>query len=312
MFTLANFYSFQPLSEPELPVVEKRLRSRAEKENITGLVILSTEGINTTLAGEKNSLEDYVQWLFSDLSVPDQTALRYSHCDKPPFKRFSVKIRPEIVTFHRSDIVPSAKKKNHLSPQEWDEMLQSPNTKVIDTRNLYETKIGKFKGAIDLEIDEFTELPEKLKERTDLNPKDNYLIYCTGGIRCEKAIYALEEMGLTNTYQLDGGILNYLKSENRGHFEGECFVFDSRVSVDQNLEPSKKYSLCPHCGDVADTSLNCKKCDTPTLVCQTCLEKPYSADEVPGFRETCSKNCAYHYQRAPHQKGPQQSRHYHG
>jgi len=280
-YSLANFYFFKNIDQQKLDNFRCDMEKKAHQLNSLGLVILAKEGINTTLAGEKDNLQALITWTFKQLDIPDSVNVRWSQCDSPPFKKFNIKVRSEIVTFDREGLFPLPQRKNHLSPQQWDEMMKAPNTKVIDTRNSYETKIGKFKGALDLNIDEFTELPEKLQQQKDLNPDTNYLIYCTGGIRCEKAIYALEEMGLKNTYQLDGGILNYLESENSGNFEGECFVFDSRVSVDNNLQASKKYSLCPHCGDVADTPVDCRKCDTPTLVCGTCLSKEYGPAKAP-------------------------------
>jgi UPF0176 protein len=124
------------------------------------------------------------------------------------------------------------------------------------------------------------------------------MIYCTGGIRCEKAIVEMHNQGFESVYQLDGGILNYLAKMPNRSFEGECFVFDQRTAVDQDLKPSTRFAMCPHCGQPAADKLNCLRCDAETSVCTKCQEDVHL--------RTCSKNCAYHHRRAPHEKGARQ------
>ena len=208
-------------------------------------------------------------------------------------------MRPEIVTLDAPGMVPDSTQHRHLSPEKWNEVLKNEKDFVLlDTRNWYEVRIGTFKNAVDPKIEQFTELPEFVTEQA--YPKDQkMLIFCTGGIRCEKAILDLEKRGYENVYQLEGGILNYLEKFPNDQFEGECFVFDGRVAVDQDLAPSQIYKLCPHCGQPSEVTITCARCDTEAMICRHCQEKALVG-------QVCSKNCAHHYARRPGQKGARQ------
>lgn len=303
-----TFYSFKPLSADHLESIRSDLKAKAQDHNIKGLIILGVEGLNTTLSSENNeNLSLFVDYIKKSLELPDFD-IKKSLSDKHPFRLFSVKIREEIVTIGDTKIVPKLKHKNHLSPEDWNKMLEHPEAVIIDTRNDYEYEVGTFKGALNLYMKEFSEFPDKVRELNTDKDKP-HLIFCTGGIRCEKAIYEMENQGYKNVYQLDGGILNYLEQRPEDKFEGECFVFDSRVAVDQHLNPSQKYSLCPHCGDVSEFEINCRRCDSPSKLCKTCKAKVDSS-EREDF-ETCSKNCQYHFKLHPERKGRRQQMFYH-
>ena len=277
---------------------------KAQFYEVLGLVILGTEGLNTTLASQDSQkLDHFVAELKSFFN--SKFDVKKSESDKAPFRRFVVKIRQEIVTLDRPEFIPDGKRR-HLSPQQWHQMLESEETVVIDTRNDYEYEIGTFEKAIDLNIKEFTEFPEKIKN-IDSDKEKPHLIFCTGGIRCEKAIFEMEKQGFKNVYQLDGGILNYMEKFPQGKFEGECFVFDSRVALNNDLKPSTHYSLCPQCGEVGMLEITCLKCDEPSKLCKTCFGLK---DKKPEW-ETCSKNCRYHYKRDPNKKATQQQQFYH-
>jgi UPF0176 protein len=180
-----------------------------------------------------------------------------SHAEKPIYRRWSVKLKPEIVLLKQKGIHPQGKHR-HLSPVEWDAMLKQDDVVVLDARNDYEVALGKFSGAIDPKIKKFHQFPAFLK-KADLPKEKTVLMYCTGGIRCEKALLAMEAEGFSNVYQLEGGILAYLEKFPHQAFEGECFVFDKRVAVDQNLRPSTVYRLCSGCGDPAREKV-CEQC----------------------------------------------------
>ena len=301
MIKVQTFYSFTDLPENQLEDFKSAMSSWAEDLKIRGLVILGVEGINTTMSGAEENLKAFTGRLQELLHLPN-LVIKYSSSEKQIFKRFNVKIRDEIVTLKKPEFVPDHPQNNHLSPEKWQEAMKAENTVVLDTRNTYETDIGKFKDAHDLRIDEFQEFPERIKT---LDKDKTYLIYCTGGIRCEKAIMEMNAQGFENVYQLDGGILNYLEQFPNEDFEGECFVFDSRVAVDQNLQPSQTHSLCPHCGETTHQEIECLKCGSLAKVCPTCLAK--EQEEL----QTCSKNCAHHYKLNPQKKSPQQKRFYH-
>ncbi|MEM7647379.1 MAG: rhodanese-like domain-containing protein, partial [Pseudomonadota bacterium] len=280
------------------------LTLKAKSLDVLGLIILGTEGLNTTLASQNvEKLDQFVKEVSQFIEF-DEFSIKKSESERAPFRKFVVKLRPEIVSLGKPEFVPSGTHQ-HLSPEQWHEMLEK-DVVVVDTRNDYEIEIGTFKNAVDLEMKEFSEFPDKIAQ-LDSDKEKPHLIFCTGGIRCEKAIFEMEQQGYKQVYQLDGGILNYMEAFPEGHFEGECFVFDSRVSVDQNLKPSSQYSLCPQCGEVGSVPISCRKCGEVSKLCKSCLE---ISKEKPEY-ETCSKNCRHHYKLRPDVKGPQQKAFYH-
>ena len=184
-------------------------------------------------------------------------------------------------------LYPKLKERNsHLKPKEWEDKMKK-DVQVLDLRNEYEVELGQFQGAAQLHLESFQDFPEKL-DHLKIDKNKETLIYCTGGIRCEKAIEIMREKEFKKVYQLKGGILNYLKEYPEGYFENECFVFDHRVALDKNLKASKKYSLCPHCGQPGDVWISCRHCKKKSVICKSCKER-FS------HYETCSKNCAYHF-----------------
>lgn len=297
MFAITTFYKFVHLNN--LEQVQKDLETKAEELGIKGLIILGAEGLNSTVTSKSvENLELFKQWIRELLKTPD-LMFKDSTAPTAPFRRFKVKIRDEIVTLGTPDLFPDQTKNHHLSPTEWNKVLKEEDDFVmIDTRNWYETKIGTFKNALDPKIDQFTEFPEYV-EKAEIPKDKKMLIFCTGGIRCEKGILEMQRRGYNNVYQLEGGILNYLKEYPNDQYEGECFVFDHRVAVDQNLQPSEIYKLCPHCGQPAATPVDCKRCDTHAMICETCAH-------IEFLKETCTKNCAYQYKMHPGVKAKRQ------
>ncbi len=271
----------------------------ADETQTRGLVVLASEGFNSTISNK--SLDQLNIYKKSILKYFNLESLNFkdSESDHTPFRRFVVKLRPEIVTSGRAELRPTSDKNHHLSPEEWNKLIDSENPVIIDTRNWYEYKIGTFKGALNPNTEKFTEFPQYM-ERQNIKKDQKVLIFCTGGIRCEKGILELQAKGYSQVYQLDGGILNYLKEKPNDKFEGECFVFDHRVAVDQTLKPSKQYKLCPHCGQPGKTPIDCKRCDTSMLICEDCVKLNWKKD-------TCSKNCAHHYQLNPGRKAARQT-----
>lgn len=294
---VTTFYYFLVLND--VPSIQKDLENKAAELNIKGLIILGTEGFNSTCAA--SSLDSFVAWkkfICEYFKLPN-LFFKDSESEKAPFRRFKVKIREEIVTTGIPEVMPPQGKNYHLSPKEWNRVLREENDFVmIDTRNWYEYKIGTFKGALNPDIEKFTEFPKYIEEQGITKDK-KMLIFCTGGIRCEKGILALQQQGYNNVYQLEGGIINYIKEYPNDQFEGECFVFDHRVALDQDLKPSEKYGLCPHCGQPSEIEIICKRCDSKELICIDCAELEFKKD-------TCSKNCAYQFQLHPNKKGPKQ------
>jgi UPF0176 protein len=284
-YYVTNFYHF--IRVPDLAELKSLLLAKAAALKLSGLAIIAPEGINATLsATDPGAIQAIQLWLKEYLKLPN-LLFKDSRSDIPPFHQFKVKERPEIVTLGTPEHFPELNDPSRLSPEQWDEWLKSGRKfHLIDTRNSYEFKVGAFKGAINPNIRHFSEFPEVFVQ--DLNfPKDDpVLIYCTGGIRCEKATLELRRRGFEQVYQLDGGILKYLEKFPSGEFSGDCFVFDERVAVGPDLKPSKRYVLCPLCGDPADQLIYCPQCFTEAVLCTECLTHP-----------ACSKNCAYHLRR---------------
>lgn len=261
------------------------LESRAREGGLKGLVILAPEGLNATVCAEtEQELGSFKKWLAG--RFPGSWEFKDSRSDRRPFRKFVVKVRPEIVSLGSPDLVPGGDSHRHLSPREWDEFIDlNPEAVIVDTRNWYETRIGKFKGAISPETDQFSQFPEFM-EKNGVSKDSKILIYCTGGIRCEKGILELERRGFSEVYQLKGGILAYLAEIPEGKFEGECFVFDDRVAVDRRLRPTEKYRFCVHCSQPATQRIPCGNCARSNHVCETCQERE--------ILRSCSKNCAHH------------------
>ncbi len=275
--SITAFYHFVDIDEAALPALHTELMAYGQEHNLQGLVLIAAEGVNGTIAGSEEEIAAWKKYLnakFGDITYKDSKAFGVL------FRKWSVKIKREIVGLGKPEVKPSGKHK-HLTPAEWDAMMKNEDVIVLDARNSYEYQIGKFEGALDCGTTCFSEFPEFV-EKAELPKDKKIMMYCTGGIRCEKALIEMESQGYNDVYQLDGGILAYLEQFPEGKFEGECFVFDYRVSVDGHLQPSKIYGTCPHCGNPGDVTINCY-CGTNKRVCEGCLKKEGC--------NTCSKRC---------------------
>lgn len=294
LYFVSTFYFFKSLEN--LSEIESEILEHGETHQILGLFILGTEGLNSTLsARSKPALDNFKEWLRLRFGQKD-LLFKDSVSSVAPFPKLKVKVRPEIVTLGVGDLPRPPARHRHLSPAEWDKVLEEEkDVAILDTRNSYEYRIGSFKNAIDPKIEQFSDFPDFVDQQAfDKNKK--ILIFCTGGIRCEKGILELERRGYTNVYQLEGGILNYLTERPLRNFVGECFVFDNRVALTQELTPTTTYKLCPHCGQPAEVKIECVRCDQPGWICPAC-----HSQDVSG--KTCSKNCAHHAAREPGKKG---------
>ncbi len=283
MMNICAFYIFKPLTAQEVAQLKLELEQMADNQAIRGLVLLGREGINFTISGPANGIAAFKSWLTHRMHLIEPQ-FKDSQAPKHPFHVFKVKVKKEIVSLGQPGLVPGSTKNGHISPEEWHRKLRGGEAVLLDTRNDYEIEIGKFKGAVDLDIKEFQDFPAKL-DKSGISKDREVLIYCTGGIRCEKAILEMKRQGYERVQQLEGGILNYLKEFPREEFRGECFVFDYRVALDQNLAPTETYKLCAHCGQPSANQVNCKLCQKDGVVCGHCIERGIN---------TCSKNCANH------------------
>lgn len=219
-----------------LEALREEIKSQALSEEIKGSVLLSREGINLFLAGEENRVKAFLVWLrmkpeFEKLEVKESLSTHV------PFSRMIVKLKKEIITMGRPDLTPSRFTGKRLPPRELKTWLDEKRDFVLlDTRNDYEIAMGTFKGAVDYDIETFKEFPEALAEHKEELKNKPVVMFCTGGIRCEKATALAMEYGLNDVYQLEGGILKYFEEVGSDHYRGDCFVFDGRESVDPKLE----------------------------------------------------------------------------
>lgn len=242
---VATFYKFIQLDDVE--ALRDRALNFCENQQLKGTILLAQEGINATISGEQENLDQFFQFLKQDERFADIDP-KLSDTEKTPFHRMKVKIKPEIITMGVNEIEPAIKTGKHVDPETWNDIISDPEVLVIDTRNEYEYQVGSFENAVSPQTDHFREFPEFVEENLDPNQHKKIAMFCTGGIRCEKASAYLLEKGFEEVYQLNGGILNYLEtvSPEESLWEGECFVFDSRVAVNENLETGN-HELCYGC-----------------------------------------------------------------
>lgn len=234
-------YHFTPLSD--LNALREILMAECQKNELKGTILLSPEGINVSLAGEIPKMHAFKQHLHT-MNAFAQLSFRESYSSAKPFKRLKIKLKKEIITFRQNDIAPEKDRAPSIQPHEFKQWLdEKKDITVLDTRNDYEIEFGTFHHALNLKVDDFCELAEKI----DLIPRDKPIVmFCTGGVRCEKAGLFLQKQGYQDVYQLEGGILNYFAAVGGEHYEGECFVFDERVALDSSLQ-SRGTRQCQHC-----------------------------------------------------------------
>lgn len=251
-YSVAALYRFAHFSDPA--ALQPGLLSLCQSEGVKGTLLLADEGVNGTIAGSADAIAKIVRHIrnFPDCS---DLEVKYSHAEKMPFYRMKVRLKKEIVTMGVAGIDPTREVGTYLKPEEWNQLISDPDTVIIDTRNDYEVAIGSFEGAIDPRTKSFRDFPkwfrdnrEKLVEGKD---KPKFAMFCTGGIRCEKSTAFLKAEGIDEVYHLEGGILKYLENVpvSKSKWQGECFVFDDRVSVGHGL--------------TLGTQISCRACRRP-------------------------------------------------
>ncbi|MFT4343448.1 MAG: rhodanese-related sulfurtransferase [Candidatus Woesearchaeota archaeon] len=228
------FYYFTPIKDVQ--EMRERLYEQCVSLGLKGTILLAKEGINGCLSGTVQSTESFMKFVKSDVHFP-HIVFKRTYADSHTFKRLVVRVKNEIIRLDRPDLGASSAAP-YVTPHELKELLDNDEVIMVDMRNDYEARIGKFKNAVVTSMETFRELPAKISELHDLkNVKDKKIVtYCTGGIRCEKATALLREHGFDNVYQLEGGIIEYCKACGNAHWEGKCFVFDSRLAIDIDPE----------------------------------------------------------------------------
>jgi len=282
MYIVCALYHFTRFPDPA--ALKPALLELALAQGVTGSLLLAQEGINGTIAGSRQGIDAVLAHIRTLPGCSDLDS-KESMASEPPFPRMKVKLKREIVTVGQPDVDPLARVGHYVEPQDWNDLIRSPDVAVIDTRNDYEVAIGTFEGAVDPQTESFRDFPAWWEENKHRFHNKRIAMFCTGGIRCEKSTNFLLGQGVEDVYHLKGGILKYLEEVPKAEssWEGECFVFDSRVSVGHGLKEG------PH--------LLCHACRQPILPedqqrpdyehgvsCYHCVDKTSEADKAR-FRE---------------------------
>jgi UPF0176 protein len=245
-FLIAALYHFTTL--PDFRQLRDVYRQECTKHDVKGTLLLAEEGINGTLAGPEDGLREFLAFVRQD---PRFHGLKHkeSWADKEPFVRLKVRLKKEIVTIGIPEVDPTQRVGTYVKPMDWNALISQPDVVLIDARNTYETEMGTFQGAVDPRTESFGEFPEWVQKRKELQPETRVAMFCTGGIRCEKASSYMLQEGFKEVYHLEGGILKYLEEipPEESMWNGECYVFDRRVSVNHGLEPGR-FEMCRACG----------------------------------------------------------------
>ena len=273
-FVIAALYKFVDL--PDFREIQPRLQALCDEHDIHGTILLAEEGINGTVCGPRHGMLAFLDWIERDRRL-EGLSLKFSAAPEQAFLRMKVRLKREIVTMGRPEIRPAQATGTYVEPAEWNTLIDDPDVMVIDTRNRYETAIGSFAGAIDPQTDSFREFPawaEHLAAGDGARPK-KLAMFCTGGIRCEKASALMQDFGFEEVYHLKGGILRYLEEIPRedSRWQGECFVFDNRVAVDHDLKPGQ-HAMCHACrmplapedleDETYEAGVSCRHCHSVT------------------------------------------------
>ena len=239
MYKFVALSHFATLRQPLLDVMNDN--------EVFGTLLLAGEGINGTVSSTREGIDNLLKWLNQQPGLENIDS-KESYDDKIPFYRTKVKLKKEIVTMGVEGIDPKRSVGTYVKPEDWNDLISDPDVVLVDTRNDYEVQVGTFKNAIDPKTTSFREFPEWSKNNLDAKKNKKVAMFCTGGIRCEKSTAFLKEQGFNEVYHLHGGILKYLEKvpENDSLWQGECFVFDNRVTVDHSLN-SGSYDQCHAC-----------------------------------------------------------------
>ena len=237
-------YKFTPI-EDELHLKETILR-RSINLNLKGTVLISSKGLNFSVSGTKNNIDKFIVFIHSDSRFAD-VDVKITYNEYQPFRKMLVRIKKEIISMGVEEINPYQFTGQKISPKELNDKLDNNEEIVLlDTRNEYEVRLGTFKNALDLDLDSFRDFPEEIEKlREDLNGRE-IVMFCTGGIRCEKASALMLKNGFENIKQIEGGVINYFKETGGKHWNGDCFVFDDRVALNKDLVETD-YVLCFRC-----------------------------------------------------------------
>lgn len=262
-YTVSAFYKFTRVEDCE--ALRARLVALGEREGLCGTILLAPEGINATIAGPDAGVWALLAHLRADPRFAGLVS-KESFADTQPFLRWKVKVKPEILTFGAPEADPNVRAGTYVKPRDWNALIARDDVLLIDTRNDYEVSIGTFRGAVDPQTQAFTDFKSYVARNLDPETHRSIAMFCTGGIRCEKASAYLRALGFPEVYHLEGGILKYLEEvpADQSLWDGACFVFDERVAVGHGVETSG-HRRC-RCGwPLAPDAGSCRSCGAPAI-----------------------------------------------
>ena len=279
MFTIFGFYKFKKINY--LKKNQKLLNNLLIEKNIRGTIIISKEGLNGTISGKYKDIKNTISKLKLFLDINKFDNLNNSKSKFQPFYKAKVKIKSEVVPMNLNIKERIKKKESHIEPTKWNKLISDKKTFLIDARKPFEYKVGTFKKSVNPDIDNFRDFPNYLKK---LKKNQPIAMFCTGGIRCEKASVYLEKKGFKNIYQLKGGILNYLNKikQKDSLWKGECFVFDNRVSLKHGLQQGS-FTICSGCRKPISINDKKSKMYEEGVSCPNCYNK-LSKNQKSRFR----------------------------
>lgn len=288
-YKILLYYCYTEIKDPEQYREEHHLFCL--NLGLRGRIIIAPEGINGTVSGTLEATQSYMDWMKADprfASAEFKVEAHHEHA----FQKLHVRVKSEIVHSSLQHINPNERTGIHLEPNEFKAMKDRDDVVILDVRSDYEHELGHFKNAVTLDIENFRDFPEKIKELEQYKGK-KILTYCTGGIKCEKASAYLLEQGFEDVYQLHGGIIKYGMEAGGEDFEGKCYVFDGRVAVDVNSVNPKVISSCYVCGTTSDRMVNCAnaECNIHVPICENC------GTALDG---ACSETCKTHAEKRPY------------
>ena len=274
------FYGFTAMEG--LPALQQELKALAEQGSVRGTILLAEEGVNGTISGPDAGVTAVLDRL---RQLPGLGGLeaKFSRAEQQTFHRLKVRLKREIVTMGCPTVKPAEQVGTYVPPEQWDALIADPDTLVVDTRNRYEVEVGSFAGAIDPGTESFREFPawveQTLRPLVEETQPKAIAMFCTGGIRCEKSTAYLLQQGFENVHHLQGGILKYLEEipEEHSRWQGECYVFDQRVSVNHQLQPGS-YSLCHACGLPVSPAQRLEPSYREGISCPHCIDRFSDAD----------------------------------
>ena len=274
------FYGFTAMEG--LPALQQELKALAEQGCVRGTILLAEEGVNGTISGPDAGVTAVLDRL-RQLPGLEGLEAKFSRAEQQTFHRLKVRLKREIVTMGCPTVKPAEQVGTYVPPEQWNALIADPDTLVVDTRNRYEVEVGSFAGAIDPGTESFREFPawveQTLRPLVEETQPKAIAMFCTGGIRCEKSTAYLLQQGFENVHHLQGGILKYLEEipEERSSWQGECYVFDQRVSVNHQLQPGS-YSLCHACGLPVSPAQRLEPSYREGISCPHCIDRFSDAD----------------------------------